>query len=93
MDQDVFFSVAFANVSCGKIFVQGEKPLFPLGIEGKMHCPGESSYCNSTFAPKKAYFLGNFPWNIALGKGHYLQRQHICPRRSFPLRQHKQFPK
>ncbi len=57
-----------------------------------MHCPGESSYCNSTFAPKKAYFLGKFPWNIALGKGHYFQRQHICPRRSFPLRQHKHFP-
>ncbi len=57
-----------------------------------MHCPGESSYCNNTFAPKTAYFLGNFLWNIALGKGHYLQRQHICPRTSVPLRQHKHFP-
>jgi hypothetical protein len=32
----------------------------------------EEIHCNNTFAPKKAYFLGNFLWNIALGKGHYL---------------------
>jgi hypothetical protein len=34
MDQDVFFSLAFANVSCGKTFVDGKSHYF-LEANGK----------------------------------------------------------
>jgi len=35
MDQDVFFSLAFANVSCGKTFVQGKSHYFPWALKRK----------------------------------------------------------